>query len=40
VLDYFVGEDELIVGLAGNLQIRPEDVMEARRMLSPGEAPF
>jgi uncharacterized protein DUF3572 len=40
VLDYFVDEDELIVGLAGNLQIRPEDVMEARRVLSPGEAPF
>lgn len=36
---YLVGDDELIVGLAEDLRIRPEDVVEARRVLSPGEAP-
>ena len=39
VLDHLVGDDELIVGLAEDLRIRPEDVVEARRVLSPGEAP-
>jgi hypothetical protein len=39
VLDHLVGDDELIVGLAEDLRIRPEDVVEAQRVLSPGEAP-
>ena len=39
VLDHLVGDDELIVGLAVDLRIRPEDVVEAQRVLSPGEAP-
>ena len=40
VLDHLAGDDELIVGLAGLLRIRPEDVVEARRVLSPGEVYF
>ena len=39
VLDHLVGDDELIVGLAEDLRIRPEDVVEAQRVLSPGEVP-
>ena len=35
VLDYLVGDDALIVGLAQDLRVRPEDVVEARRTLSP-----
>ena len=38
VLDHLVGDDELILGLAADLRIRPEDVVEAQRVLSPGEA--
>jgi Protein of unknown function (DUF3572) len=39
VLDHLVGDDELIGGLAEDLRIRPEDVVEAQRVLSPGEVP-
>jgi len=39
VLDHLVGDDELIVGLARELGVRPEDVAEARRILSGGDAP-
>jgi hypothetical protein len=35
VLDYLVGDDALIVGLAGELGVKPEAVVEARRTLSP-----
>jgi hypothetical protein len=36
VLDYLVGDDALIVGLAGELGVKPEVIVEARRTLSPG----
>lgn len=38
VLDYLVGDDALILGLARALRIRPEDVAYAQRVLSPDEA--
>ncbi len=37
VLDYLVGDDELIVGLARELEVKPEEVALAQQVLSPGE---